>query len=171
MLIFSQNVSKLIDMVYLFMKNHGIKGQFSRSSFKEMASLFGFCNVFLHIQGDFFNWPLCRLHQDKNHKNHNKKIFKKKLFCLEITQLDQWILWSWHEQAGHNIYLKKKNFSAVFIHPGQILVNFFFKWFSYLFWVKILCSVPKRNFYVFYISTLFQLQVLNFCSIDWFRFQ
>ena len=25
--------------------------------------------------------------------------------------------------------------------------------------MKILCNVPKRNFYVFYIYTLFQLQV------------
>ena len=28
--------------------------------------------------------------------------------------------------------------------------------------MKILCRVPKRNFYIFYISTLFQLQVFNF---------
>ena len=34
-----------------------------------------------------------------------------------------------------------------------------------------MCSAPKHNFCVFYISTLFQLQVFTFCSIDWFRFQ
>ena len=40
-----------------------------------------------------------------------------------------------------------------------------------MFWVKILCSVRKRFFYVGYISTLSPLQVFSFLSIDWFRFK
>ena len=40
------NVSKLIDIVYLFMINHDIKGQSSMSSFREMTNKFRKCSVF-----------------------------------------------------------------------------------------------------------------------------
>ena len=70
-------------------------------------------------------------------------------------------------------YLFKKYFFDFYIQPRQISEKIFFKWLSYLFWVKIRCSVHKHYFYVFYISTLFLLHVffLIFFSVDWFRFQ
>ena len=37
--------------------------------------------------------------------------------------------------------------------------------------MKILCSVPKLSFYVYYISTLFLLYFLILCIMDWFRLQ
>ena len=39
-----------------------------------------------------------------------------------------------------------------------------------MFWVKLLSSVRTRFFNVFCMSTLLQLQVFNFLSIDWVRF-
>ena len=68
-------------------------------------------------------------------------------------------------------YLFENNCFVFYIQLGQISVNRFFKWLFYLFWVKILCSVPKHYLYDCYISTLFILQVFDFCSIVWFRFQ
>ena len=40
MLSFQQNVSKLIDIVFLFMINHGVRVQSSKTSFTKMGSLF-----------------------------------------------------------------------------------------------------------------------------------
>ena len=68
-------------------------------------------------------------------------------------------------------YLFENNCLVFYVQLGQISVNRFFKWLFYLFWVKILYSVPKHYLYDCYISTLFILQVFNFCSIEWFRFQ
>ena len=51
---FQQKVSKLIDQGYIFMTMYGIKGQNFKSSFTEMASLFGFCNNSFASTGWFF---------------------------------------------------------------------------------------------------------------------
>ena len=71
------------------MKINGIKGQLSRSSFMELARFFfffRFCNALLHLQGDLFNCPLCRLHQHKQIIKLKKKIFLNKLlYFLNIT--------------------------------------------------------------------------------------
>ena len=74
---FQRNVTKIIDLVYLVIKITGIKGQLSGSSFMELESFFGFCNVFLHPQGDLFSWPLCRLHHQK--KSQNLQFFFSKI--------------------------------------------------------------------------------------------
>ena len=90
---------------------------------------------FLHLQGNFLNWPLCRF----------KKKLRKKLYHLEITQLDYWIWWKWHEQAGHYTYVKKKNLFAFSIQPAQISVNSFFsKW---LFQAACLCHLLDYKWY------------------------
>ena len=69
---FHRNVTKIIDLVYLFIKITGIKGQLSGSSFMELGIFFSsdFVTFFLHPQGDLFSWPLCRLHHQKNPKIH-----------------------------------------------------------------------------------------------------
>ena len=65
-----------------FYKITGIKGQLSGSIFMELGSFFffGFCNVFLHPQGDLFSWPLYRLH-------HQKKFQNSQFFLLKIKYI------------------------------------------------------------------------------------
>ena len=55
---FQQNVTKIIDLVYLFIKITGIKGQLSGSGFMELGSFFlssDLVTFFLHPQGDLFS--------------------------------------------------------------------------------------------------------------------
>ena len=65
--------------------------------------------MFLHIQGDLFNWPICRLH---HHKTHQTTFFffffffNKSFYCLEILNRSQ--------------YLFKNYFFDFYIRPGQI---------------------------------------------------
>ena len=76
---------------------------------------------FLHLQVHCFNWPLCKLQQQKNHQT--KKNFQQ-LFILLFRNNFSWtnfIWWSWHDQAGHNIYLKY--LFDFHIKPGQISVK------------------------------------------------
>ena len=106
-------------------KNAGIKGQFSGSSFFGMGEFFSsdFEMFFLHPQGDLFNWPLCRLHHHKNHKNHifflrnlNILLFRNNLAGLvNLVNL-----------AGitRSQYLLDF-FFAFYIQPGLILVKRF----------------------------------------------
>ena len=59
---FQRNVTKIIDLVYLFIEITGIKGQLSKSSCMELGVFFcsDFVAFFLHPQGDLFSWPLCK---------------------------------------------------------------------------------------------------------------
>ena len=69
------------------------------------------------------------------------------------------------------IFIWKQFFFVFFIQPGQISVNRFYQIIILAILSEILCSVQKLYFYIGYISTLFQLQLFDFCSIDWFRLQ
>ena len=61
--------------------------------------LFGFCTFFLHLQGYFFNWSLCRLHQ--NEKSDNK------FFLLFRTNLAGPINFAKLAWTGRSQYLFK----------------------------------------------------------------
>ena len=83
---FQRIVTKIIDLVYLFIKINGIKGQLSGSSFTELGSFFSdFVTFFWYLQGDLFSWPLCRLHHQKNTKINYFFVENKIYYCLEIT--------------------------------------------------------------------------------------
>ena len=127
MLNFQRNVTKIIDLVYLFIKISGIEGQLSGSRFMELGSFFlGFCNVFLHPQGDLFSCPLCRLYHQKNSQS-------SQFFCWKLNMLlsrnylagpVSLVKLAWKSRAQ---YLFEKNFLAFYIQPEQILVKRFFQ--------------------------------------------
>ena len=70
------------------------------------------------------------------------------------------------------IFIWRKKLSAFYIHPGQILVNFFFSnyFFSCFEWKY--CAVSQNVIFMSFIYLHFSnFKFLTFCSIDWFRFQ
>ena len=81
MLNFQQNVTKIIDLVYLFIKITGVKGRLSGSSLMELGSFFGFCNVFFASTGWIIY--LTSLQASPPIKSQNSQFFflkKKTLF-------------------------------------------------------------------------------------------
>ena len=80
-------------------------------------------------------------------------------------------MWSWHEQAGHNIYLKM-TFFVFYIQPGQISVKKIFsnEYFSCFEWKY--CAVSQNGIYMSGIYLHFSnCKFLIFCEMDCFRFQ
>ena len=85
---FQQNVTKIIDLVYLFLKITGIKAQLSGSSFMELGSyFFGFCNVFFCIYRVVYLADLSAGFITKTNPKINHFFFfeNKIYYCLEIT--------------------------------------------------------------------------------------
>ena len=83
---FQQNVTKIIDLVYLFIKITGIKGQLSGSSFMELGSFFGFCNVFFCIYRVIYLADLSAGFITKKNPKINFFCVENKIYyCLEIT--------------------------------------------------------------------------------------
>ena len=67
---------------------------------------------------------------------------------------------------------EEKKLSAFYIHPGPILVNFFFSndFLSCFEWKH--CAVSQNVIFMSFIYLHFSnFKFLTFCSIDWFRFQ
>ena len=128
MLNFQRNVTKVIDLTYLFIKITGIKGQLCGSSFMELGSfcLSDFVTFFLHPQGYLFSWPLCRLHHPKKSKNSHFFFCKlnKLLFRNTLAGPVNLVKLAWKSRS-HYLF-KKKTFLPLYIQPGQILVNRFF---------------------------------------------
>ena len=81
----------------------------------------------MHLQGDLLNWPLCRLHQDKNDKTNQKK-FRKKVIILFRNRLAgpvNLVKLAWTSRSQ---YLFENYFFVFYIQPGQISVKRFVKW-------------------------------------------
>ena len=114
----------------------------------------GFCNIFLHLKSDLLNWPICKI---TKHVIERKKYII--LFTNNLAGPVNLVKLAWTSRSQ---YLLKIMFLSFTYNLAKFQWKDFFKWLFYLFWVKILCSVPKHNFYVCYISTIFQLQVLIF---------
>ena len=66
---FLQKGIKFVEKAYILLKMYSIKGQLYK--FYGNGKFIGILvTCFLHLQGNFFNRLLCRLHQYKNHENH-----------------------------------------------------------------------------------------------------
>ena len=82
---FHRNVTKIIDLVYLFIKITGIKGQLSGSSLMELVSFFfGFCNVFC-INRVIYLADLSAGFITKKIPKFTFFLENKIYYCLEIT--------------------------------------------------------------------------------------
>ena len=122
----------------------------------------------MHLQGDLFNWPICRLHHPKNYKT---------IFCTMIFLLFRnnkagpvnLVKLAWKSRSQHFF---ENTFFDFYIQPGQISEKIFFQVIIFTVLSENTVHCPKTLFLCIFISTLFQLQVFDFfSSMDWFRFQ
>ena len=91
-LYFWQNVTKIIDLVYIFIKINGFKGQLGRPSFMELLFFLflRFCNGVFASSGWIYLTDLSAgLITTKNHKTPPKNIKLFLLNCSTISKLDQ----------------------------------------------------------------------------------
>ena len=126
MLKFQQNVTKIIDLVYLLIRITSIKGQLSGSSFMELGIFLGFCNVFFCIHRVIYLVDLSAGFITKKNPKIHKFFFLNKKILLSRNRLAgsvNLVKLAWKSRSQ---YLFEKNLLAFYIQPGQILVNRFF---------------------------------------------
>ena len=131
-----------------------------------------FVTFFLHLQGDLFKWPFCRLHHQKKSKKSQFLFFENKkmlLFRNNLAGSVNLVKLAWKSRSQY--LFEKKLFGLLYPtwtnFSEKIFSNDFLSCFEWKY-----CAVSQNVIFISFIYLHFSnCKFLTFCSIDWFRFQ